>query len=277
MFFKEDENKITDFIEKNEENISKKESKQDKLVISASDIVDETANTIVMQKSLEQNEEINQKQDIAAKAYDSLSDEIKDISENKDEIDKKIKEFYQDYTAPKTSHKEYNTSGLKETAPSYVNDKQVNSDIYIRNNMYAGFWSRSFAYLIDIIMVYGIKNILEYVNLMPQDIVLKEMMLYIIFVVYNFILVYLTNGYTIGKIIMNIKVVCARNENINFLTAFIREFIGKYILIRFPIIFLFLIFSPKKHHLVDYLSDTDVIKERYEEYFRATQKKQFNI
>ena len=55
MLFKNNENsdKVTDFIEKNETNMANKEnsSKNRNITLTAKDMVDETANTIILEKS----------------------------------------------------------------------------------------------------------------------------------------------------------------------------------------------------------------------------------
>jgi len=259
MLFKNNENsdKVTDFIEKNETNMANKEnsSKNRNITLTAKDMVDETANTIILEKSAILN----------TKLEEETEENLTNINFNKQAIDKKVDEFYSEYKDE--NHEEYNSTGVKETVPSFAQDEPSPSDIYVKNNMYAGFWIRGLAFLIDYFLVCGIKNIIDYSNIFTLGYVLNNMMWIILFVLYNFISVYITNGYTIGKILTNIKVVPEKKEYMDFSTTFVREVAGKYILLKFPIIFFFLVFSSKKHSLIDYLSDTSVIREKYLPYF----------
>ena len=165
----------------------------------------------------------------------------------------------------------YNTSGVKSTIPSYPpknNGKKIE-----QKAMYAGFWIRVLAFLIDYLLVAGITNIVSYFNPFELNPILESFLFVIILVVYNFISVYSTNGYTIGKLFTNIKVVSEKSDNIGFLTALTREVIGKFIIVKTFILPFFLVFSDKKHHLIDYLSDTSVIRQKYQDMYEELKAK----
>lgn len=165
----------------------------------------------------------------------------------------------------------YNTSGVKSTIPSYPpkNNGKKNE----QKAMYAGFWIRLLAFLIDYMLVAGITNIVSYFNPFELNPILESFLFVIILVIYNFISVYSTNGYTIGKLFTNIKVVSEKTDNIGFLTALTREVIGKFIIVKTFILPFFLVFSDKKHHLIDYLSDTSVIRQKYQDMYEELKAK----
>ena len=86
----------------------------------------------------------------------------------------------------------------------------------------------------------------------------------ILFAFYSFIFVYLFDGQSIGKMLTGIKVIEKNGSKLGFFTAFVREFAGKLIMIPLFLTFIFTAFSYKKHSIIDYLSDTCVIKSKYQ-------------
>ena len=168
--------------------------------------------------------------------------------------------------------KKVNSYNEKEFSNNTRINQNLTQDIdeiisLITPDMYAGFWVRCLAFLIDALFVRGLMNIALYFgieNYIPISIVFAYM---VVFALYSFIFVYLFDGQTIGKMIMNIKVVEENGQRVGFFTAFVREFAGKLIMLPLFILFIFTVFSYKKHSIMDFLSDTSVIKCRYEPLF----------
>lgn len=158
----------------------------------------------------------------------------------------------------------YNSSGVKSTIPSYPSNQPKKPS---KKDMYAGFWIRFLAFFIDYMIVLGIKNIFSYFLPFKLDPIFSKFVFVIIFTLYSFIMVFFTNGQTIGKLFLNIKIVSDNSDKIGFFTALTREVVGKFIILKTYVIPIFLILSDKKHHLIDYLSDTSVIKEKYQDMY----------
>ena len=143
---------------------------------------------------------------------------------------------------------------------------QSTSDIMslISSDMYAGFWIRCVAFVIDASFVVCLMNIAVYFDIesyIPISIAIVYM---ILFAFYSFIFAYLFDGQSIGKMLTGIKVIEENGSKLGFFTAFVREFAGKLIMIPLFLTFIFTAFSYKKHSIIDYLSDTCVIKSKYQ-------------
>jgi len=169
-----------------------------------------------------------------------------------DEPDKKVPSF--------NEGDESNHIRRSQVAP------QSTSDIMslISSDMYAGFWIRCVAFVIDASFVVCLMNIAVYFDIesyIPISIAIVYM---ILFAFYSFIFVYLFDGQSIGKMLTGIKVIEENGSKLGFFTAFVREFAGKLIMIPLFLTFIFTAFSYKKHSIIDYLSDTCVIKSKYQ-------------
>ena len=169
-----------------------------------------------------------------------------------EELDKKVPSF--------NERDESNHIRRSQVAP------QSTSDIMslISSDMYAGFWIRCVAFVIDASFVVCLMNIAVYFNIesyIPISIAIVYM---ILFAFYSFIFVYLFDGQSIGKMLTGIKVIEENGSKLGFFTAFVREFAGKLIMIPLFLTFIFTAFSYKKHSIIDYLSDTCVIKSKYQ-------------
>ena len=169
-----------------------------------------------------------------------------------EELDKKVPSF--------NERDDSNHIRRSQVAP------QSTSDIMslISSDMYAGFWIRCVAFVIDASFVVCLMNIAVYFNIesyIPISIAIVYM---ILFAFYSFIFVYLFDGQSIGKMLTGIKVIEENGSKLGFFTAFVREFAGKLIMIPLFLTFIFTAFSYKKHSIIDYLSDTCVIKSKYQ-------------
>jgi|GEM_PF-1211805 len=143
---------------------------------------------------------------------------------------------------------------------------QSTSDIMtlISSDMYAGFWIRCVAFFVDAVFVAGLMNIAVYFDIESYIPISIGIVYMILFAFYSFVFVYLFDGQSIGKMLTGIKVVEDKGNKLAFSTVFVREFAGKIIMIPLFLTFIFTAFSYKKRSLMDYLSDTSVIKSKYQ-------------
>ena len=147
------------------------------------------------------------------------------------------------------------------TVNSKKNENFHNYDFSI----FAGFWIRFCAYLVDLIVLGSFVRIIkspliliigtDRLSIGFFELTLAAILLPVYFVLFT----KLSNGQTPGKMIFGLKVVCFNEEKLSWQTVIIRELFGRYI--NKAILFLYIItaFTPKKQHAVDYLTDTSVI------------------
>lgn len=146
---------------------------------------------------------------------------------------------------------------------------QNNSDKY----GYAGFWVRLFAYMIDLvvagILLLIVKCVLMIISMFCNTAVLdyellftfqiKEILYYLIQVSYFIILTYVT-GSTIGKGVLNLKVIHqSPKEQLTFFQILYRETIGRFLSSVCCLGYLCIIPEARKRAFHDILSDTLVV------------------
>lgn len=149
----------------------------------------------------------------------------------------------------------------------------MNNDLKVNdypNIVFAGFWLRFFAFMIDILTIWCISQIIKLplyfigignkiISIWYINIGLYPVILTIYFVFFT----KLTNGQTLGKIILGLRVVCFGEKKISWETVIIREVFGRYTQNSLIILYLLAAFMPKKQHFIDILTDTSVISETY--------------
>lgn len=137
---------------------------------------------------------------------------------------------------------------------------------------YAGFWRRFLANIIDtlILSVFGFLLgisfgfLTVFLNDSTAGVVIRSVVNLISYAVTIFYYIYFigAKGQTLGKMAMGIKVVkLPDNSNPGYLSAFLREIIGK-ILSAFVILlgFFWMLWDPKKQTWHDKIANTVVIK-----------------
>ncbi|HHY72718.1 MAG TPA: RDD family protein [Bacillus bacterium] len=137
-------------------------------------------------------------------------------------------------------------------------------------NIYAGFWIRFYAYLIDLVVVGSLNRIIIYPILRWLDVSISEtsmlstvaistaLVMFVYFVVMTKIW-----GQTLGKMILGLKVISEKDAELSWGTVLFRELIGKFI--SKTVLFLGFItisFTSKKKGWHDFFADTIVIQER---------------
>jgi uncharacterized RDD family membrane protein YckC len=146
------------------------------------------------------------------------------------------------------------------TAPQNVNERR-----------FAGFWMRFWAYLADLVIVYGVNGIvlspLKFVNdgaaievgYWTATGILGTVVLYIYFV-----LMTKYYGQTLGKMIFGLKVIRKDEEPMTWLDVIFREVVGRFfhrVLSIAQLLYFVVAFDPKKQGVHDMISDTYVIHE----------------
>ncbi|KXH87563.1 hypothetical protein AU377_00995 [Sporosarcina sp. HYO08] len=146
--------------------------------------------------------------------------------------------------------------------------EEVNQDKY--QLKFAGFWTRFWAYFIDLIVLSAIGGIFIKPLFRVMGIEISNPFFWI-FSVYKLtalllLLVYfafMTKFFkqTVGKMIMGIKVIPKDQKELTWSTVLFREVIGRFISKMLWIPYLLVIFMPKKEALHDLFADTLVVHE----------------
>ncbi|MFS0689132.1 RDD family protein [Sporosarcina sp. 179-K 8C2 HS] len=136
---------------------------------------------------------------------------------------------------------------------------------------FAGFWTRFWAYVIDLLIVSSISGIFIKPVFRVLDIKISnpsfllfspyKVTLLILFLGY-FALMTKVAGQTIGKMILGIKVVRQDGGKLTWGTILFREVIGRFISKLLTIPYLLVVFMPNKESLHDLFADTFVIHEQ---------------
>ncbi|MBO0454952.1 RDD family protein [Candidatus Enterococcus murrayae] len=133
---------------------------------------------------------------------------------------------------------------------------------------YAGFWIRSFAYLLDLLCISAITKIVLGVptNLLGLTKSSELFSIYgfstlLIYLAYFILMTKINHGQTIGKMVFGIRVVCYTEEELSWQTVLVREGACRFVLrgSLFMLGYLVTIFTPNKQHIGDYFSDTSVV------------------
>lgn len=140
-------------------------------------------------------------------------------------------------------------------------------DMFIQ--LQAGFWPRFWAYCIDLIVISSINRILIYPFFQffsEENIAIKllepsAIVTAVIFFAYFLFMTKFFNQ-TLGKMIMGIKVVPLKTDNISWGTLIFREVIGRYISKTIWVGYLIVPFTPNKQGLHDIFADTKVVHEK---------------
>lgn len=133
----------------------------------------------------------------------------------------------------------------------------------------AGFWTRFWAYLIDLIVVFSINAITVkplffftgWENIEIFHIPLYGYMTSLLFYAY-FVVMTKIWGQTVGKMVLGIRVVSDNGKPLSWATVFFREWIGRFISVTIDILYILVAFTPNHKAIHDYIADTKVIHER---------------
>jgi uncharacterized RDD family membrane protein YckC len=124
--------------------------------------------------------------------------------------------------------------------------------------VYAGFWIRFLAWIIDSIILFGVNTV---VGLVVADVLTMAMLQIFLGAVYS-IAFWVGQGATPGKMAVGVKVVMANGGPIEFGPALLRYF-GYWVSgLTLGIGYLMIAFTAEKRGLQDYIAGTVVIKSR---------------
>lgn len=133
------------------------------------------------------------------------------------------------------------------------------------NFIFSNLGQRFIAYIIDLILIYSvssfIKSILVLFGIESQ--VVLEPIYTLIYLSYFCLMTKLTNGYSLGKAIMGLRVVSFEEDVLSWGTVITREVLGGYVLLKIKILFALALFTDYRQNLADLLADTSVLKESY--------------
>lgn len=149
-------------------------------------------------------------------------------------------------------------------------DKELTNDRETKENNYylAGFWMRSWAYLVDLIVIGSIDRLLVKSIFRLLGISLENTGMFspiaittaLVFYGY-FVLMTKFTGQTIGKMVFGLKVISLKEAKRTWGTILIRELIGRYISTTISILYVIIAFTSKKQGLHDLFADTTVVRE----------------
>ncbi len=133
----------------------------------------------------------------------------------------------------------------------------------------AGFWIRFWAYLIDLLVVSSISSIVIYpvFHIFNWDVqgttwyapigILTSIIFYLYFIL-------MTKFFkqTVGKMIVGIRVVSLKQEDLSISTILFREWIGRFFSATILPLYWIIGFTPNKQGVHDFIADTMVVHEQ---------------
>lgn len=137
------------------------------------------------------------------------------------------------------------------------------------DSVYAGFWVRFWAYLLDLFIIASLNRIIVYPIVKMFDIEsssavfsIEAIFTGIVFFAYFAVMTKLLNQ-TLGKMVLGVKVTSLHGMNLSWGTVIFREVVGRFISkALFGLVYVWVAFSPKKQGVHDYFADTWVIHTR---------------
>lgn len=132
--------------------------------------------------------------------------------------------------------------------------------------VYAGFWLRFWAYLLDLLVIGSVNRIfinplLQVLDIGPNEpafLPLHTVLTGIVFYLY-FVLMTKFFQQTLGKMVFGVKVI-AKDGNLTWGTILFREVIGRFISkALFGLVYIWVGISPVKQGVHDYFADTYVV------------------
>ncbi|WP_396019901.1 RDD family protein [Bacillus sp. SD088] len=152
-----------------------------------------------------------------------------------------------------------------------ANDERMIETAEIRKKsfVYAGFWMRFWAYLLDLLMIFSLNAMIIKPLFRGLGISLSDTGVFsaygivsgIVFYAY-FILMTKFFQQTVGKMVFGLKVIPLKQESPSWGTIIFREGIGRYISATIIVLYAVVAFTPKKQGLHDLFADTSVIHEQ---------------
>ncbi|MDO4671170.1 MAG: RDD family protein [Aerococcus sp.] len=134
--------------------------------------------------------------------------------------------------------------------------------------VFAGFWVRLFAYVVDMLVIWGLGHLipalLDAFSLnLSLTTAMGEIFDYVVAMLYFTLFAYFTNGYTVGKALFHLRTVQMDGQPLSLMTSFAREGIGKMLLMKLPILGLMVVFTPYRKNFMDFFTETSVVNEHF--------------
>lgn len=133
--------------------------------------------------------------------------------------------------------------------------------------VYGSFNKRLIAYLVDILLISSVSSFIFTIYRLfgwydsGANFGLFNITGLVLYLSYFSLLTKLTNGQTIGKMIMSLRVVSINHEELSWSDVLTRELIGRYIQKKLMILYLLVFATKRNETLADLFSDTVVISE----------------
>jgi uncharacterized RDD family membrane protein YckC len=183
----------------------------------------------------------------------------------------------------KVSHTEVNTADVSKldtpqlehttegggytTVPPYGQEETL-AEHHRFAGLYAGFWMRFWAYLLDLILIGSINRMILNPVFRALDVSLVEdgiispmgLTTAVVFYLY-FVLMTKFYGQTLGKMVFGLRVVELDGSRLSWGTVLFREWIGRFISATVMVLYVVVAFTKKKQGLHDLFADTAVIYE----------------
>ena len=144
----------------------------------------------------------------------------------------------------------------------------------------AGFWVRFWAYLIDLLVITALTSILVKPVFALIGLETSSVPWYAPYAILSALIFY---GYfvlmtkffrqTVGKMIMGIRVVSLKTDDLSWMTLLFREWIGRFISVTIWPLYWIVGFTPLKQGIHDYIADTTVVHEESFRKNKLLQKK----
>lgn len=178
-----------------------------------------------------------------------------------------------------TDHETNETAAEVQVAPHRPETPSYEEVLFYERKP-AGFWVRFWAYLIDLLVIAGlisilIKPVFALLGLETSSIpwyapyaILSAIVFYGYFVLMTKFL-----RQTVGKMIMGIRVVSLKSDDISWVTILFREWIGRFISVTILPLYWIVGFTPLKQGIHDYIADTTVVHEESFRKNKLVQKK----
>lgn len=143
--------------------------------------------------------------------------------------------------------------------------------------VYAGFFIRLCAYIIDIIIVKCIYNVIfSFANSLESSNIISAILYNLVLLFYFAITLKYTHGQSVGKILFGIRVISIKDDELSWDTVITREIFLRYIQNKIFILYILCAFNPQKQNLGDMFSDTVVVKNREFDYFLENKNNENN-
>ncbi|WP_102691058.1 RDD family protein [Rummeliibacillus pycnus] len=133
----------------------------------------------------------------------------------------------------------------------------------------AGFWTRFWAYIIDLIVISSltaitVKPLFYFTGWEEFQIMYITPYTFATGLIFYGYFVIMTKiwGQTIGKMVLGIRVISENGQPLTWGTVLFRECIGRFISVTIKLLYIIVAFTPNHKAIHDFIADTKVVYER---------------